>query len=298
MNRRWPDFPASVNYLAERNPRDLVEQILRAYLDLARPKIGRDGRVVASPEPADLLADRDLYLTFLQEQFPAPHIDPDLEAEAHGLLNDPPAMQNLMVSHLRDMWEMVLAPEWTRVRPLLQASVDAFRQADMGRMSPLEVAEWVVGRPLEEDWESACLKDPEQIIFVPSAHIGPYLGRIAGNIDGRKTLWFFFGARQPRGVAYPSIDLSRSELLTRLNALGDDTRLRILSLLTEYEELCSQDILLKLNLSQSAVSRHLKQLSAAGFLIERSQAAAKCYRLSPRRIEDTLQALERFLLVK
>jgi ArsR family transcriptional regulator len=111
-------------------------------------------------------------------------------------------------------------------------------------------------------------------------------------------LWFFFGARQPHGVAYPSIDLSRSELLTRLNALGDDTRLRILSLLTEYEELCSQDILLKLNLSQSAVSRHLKQLSAAGFLIERSQAAAKCYRLSPRRIEDTLQALERFLLVK
>ena len=248
------------------------------------------------PEQADLLADRDLYLTFLQERFPAPHINLELEAEAYELLKDPPAMQNLMVSHLRDMWQSVLAPEWIRVQPLLQASVDAFRQVDTSRMSPQEMAEWVVGRPLEEGWETACLKDPEQIIFVPSAHIGPYLGKIGGNIGGREVLWFFFGARQPQGVAHPSPDLSRSELLTRLNALGDDTRLRILSLLTEYEELCSQDILLKLNLSQSAASRHLKQLSAAGYLSERAQSAAKCYRLNPRRIEDTLRALEHFLL--
>ena len=31
FNRRWPDFPASVDYLAQQNPYDLVHQVLQAY---------------------------------------------------------------------------------------------------------------------------------------------------------------------------------------------------------------------------------------------------------------------------
>ena len=50
-----------------------------------------------------------------------------------------------------------------------------------------------------------------------------------------------------------------------------------------------------LDLSQSAASRHLKQLSATGYLIERRREGAKCYSLNPDRIEATLQALANFL---
>ena len=49
-------------------------------------------------------------------------------------------------------------------------------------------------------------------------------------------------------------------------------------------------------ISQSAASRHLKQLSATGYLAERRCSGAKCYRLDPKRVEDTLQAVSRFLL--
>jgi DNA-binding MarR family transcriptional regulator len=54
----------------------------------------------------------------------------------------------------------------------------------------------------------------------------------------------------------------------------------------------------QLELSQSAVSRHLKQLSATGYLNERRCEGAKCYKLNPERIEDTLSAIAAFLLSK
>jgi len=54
----------------------------------------------------------------------------------------------------------------------------------------------------------------------------------------------------------------------------------------------------RLELSQSAVSRHLKQLSATGYLNERRCDGAKCYTLDPKRIEDTLHAISLFLLGK
>jgi DNA-binding transcriptional ArsR family regulator len=104
-----------------------------------------------------------------------------------------------------------------------------------------------------------------------------------------------FGARLPAGARVQSPALSRSELLVRLNALADDTRLEILELMTKHEELCAQDIITLLNLSQSSASRHLRQLSATGYLIERRRDVAKCYSLNLDRVEDTLQALRRFM---
>ena len=299
INHRWPDFPACIDYLVGQSGADLVRQLLNTYLHLAQPGSSQS-QLAFLPSHTELLADRALFLEFLQARFHAA-VDLDLETEAHALLNTPSRLQALMVDHLREMWQNILAPEWERTHPLLAATVNAFQQLDLSRLSTVEAAERIVGRPLDTGWETNCLKEASQIFFVPSIHIGPYLGKIFGNLAGRTTLWFFFPVRQPEGVLPTNeigltAEVSRADLLIRLNALGDDTRLRILALLTQHQELCSQDILTELNLSQSAVSRHLKQLSASGFLLERAQAAAKCYRLNLQRIEDTLKALEQFLL--
>ena len=58
----------------------------------------------------------------------------------------------------------------------------------------------------------------------------------------------------------------------------------------------SQAIMRRLKLSQSAASRHLKQLSASGFLIERRCEGAKCYAINYDRLEATLGAVSAFLL--
>ena len=108
----------------------------------------------------------------------------------------------------------------------------------------------------------------------------------------------FRSARIPEGAQVHDPDLSRAEILVRINALADDTRLRILKLVSEEGEQRSSEIMARVELSQSAVSRHLKQLSATGYLNERRCEGAKCYALNPSRIEDTLSAISLFLLGK
>ncbi len=299
-DRSWPSFPAYVSHLAAQDPTVLRDRVFNAYAQMRK----KNGEYCLLPDPASdqvsmditpLLESVDAFLEFLVERFTAEHIDSEIETEAHRYLKDPPAMQSLIVSHFRSMWEEVLSSEWERVVPMLQTSVDAFQQLHLSDLSKSEAAQLVLGQSLgeEECWKLE-LERTERLIFVPSTHVGPYLGKFkSGN-----TLWMLFGARIPEGVQVYAPDLSRAEILVRISALADDTRLRILKLISEGGEQCSHDIITRLRLSQSTVSRHLKQLSATGYLNERRCNGAKCYALNPRRVEDTLRAISSFLLGK
>jgi ArsR family transcriptional regulator len=294
--RSWPNFPTYLDHLAAVDPLALRDKLMTAYARLSlvdeKKSQGKDDE----PLPVDLEAafvDADAYLRFLRERFGPSHVDADLERQAYAYVIDPPAMQELIVSHLRAMWSKYLSPEWERIQPMLQDAVDAFHQVDLAGMSKLEAAELVAGRALDDT--KCCgqvLEQAERIVCVPSAHIGPYLA----TFHASGTLWILFGARLPEGVQFHAPDLSRAEILVRLNALTDDSRLRILKLVSDSGEQRSQDIISRLGLSQSTVSRHLKQLSAAGYLSERRCNGAKCYQLNSERIEDTLRAVSAFLL--
>jgi DNA-binding transcriptional ArsR family regulator len=173
---------------------------------------------------------------------------------------------------------------------MLQESVAAFQKLDYSNMTAYEAIRAVTGRDMTGKIDLK-LSDVDQLVFVPTAHIGPYIGKYLHE----NTLYITFGARLPRGVQSASSDLSRAELLIRLNALADDTRLRILELLTRHDELCAQDIIERLSLSQPTISRHLSQLSATGYITERRREVAKCYSLNTDRVMDTLRALTNFL---
>ena len=218
--------------------------------------------------------------------------EPQLYSEAHDLFNNPPQMKEWLIATLRTAWDTVLASEWEHNLPMLREAVDAFQQLDYSHMTALEAFRVITGRDLSGIWE----KWGKEIVFIPSPHIGPYVTRFDSK-DGQKS-WVLFGARLPEGARVSSPALSRSELLVRLSALADDTRLQILELLTQHEELCAQDVIEMLDLSQSAASRHLRQLTATGYLLERRREIAKCYSLNPQRVDDTLRALKRFLRAK
>jgi ArsR family transcriptional regulator len=228
----------------------------------------------------------------LTERFGPDHVEPDLERQVYTYVVDPPAMQPLIVSYLREMWDKYLEPEWARVRPMLEDAVRAFQQLDLAERSDLQAARLITGHELTEEVWAPMLEEAQQIVFVPSAHIGPYLGQFRG----QDALRIVFGARLPEGVAFSAPDLSRSELLVRLKALADNNRLRILKRISERGEQSSLDIIADLGLSQPTVSRHLRQLTATGYLLERRHNSAKYYRLNPDRIQGTLQALSAFLL--
>ncbi|MCA9738067.1 MAG: metalloregulator ArsR/SmtB family transcription factor [Gemmatimonadetes bacterium] len=78
---------------------------------------------------------------------------------------------------------------------------------------------------------------------------------------------------------------ARPEILARLEALNDENRLRILVLL-DRSEFTVSELTSVVQLPQSSVSRHLKVLSADGWLRVRADGTSRHYQLSPDLPED------------
>lgn len=68
---------------------------------------------------------------------------------------------------------------------------------------------------------------------------------------------------------------------TFYKALADDTRLRCLLLITQYQELCVCELTEALNETQPKISRHLAQLRKNRLLSDRRQGQWVFYQLHP-----------------
>jgi DNA-binding transcriptional ArsR family regulator len=296
----WFSFPAYVNSLAAMDPAALRDKMLAAYE--SRMMCEEDG---GSPEESRSAAQDNLtveqalqsvenYLAYLHQRFPPENVDETVERAAYQLAANPLEMQRVIVEHLRWMWQKYLAAEWQRVKPLLNQALRALSLVNYQGLTFEEAARLATGQELnDEKWEGS-FAQARRLVLVPHPHTGPYTMRILSH-DG--TLVLFIGARLPVGSTLHAPDLNRAEITVRLEALADDNRLRILRMIAERGELHSQDIIDELDLSQSAASRQLTQLTAAGYLKERRCDGAKCYALNGERVKDTLKAVANFLLV-
>ena len=83
------------------------------------------------------------------------------------------------------------------------------------------------------------------------------------------------------------------ETAATLAALGDPTRLRIVSMLAASPDgaACGCDLEEPLGLSQPTVSHHLKILRDAGLIVGEREGRWVHYRVVPERIMDIQQAL-------
>jgi len=81
------------------------------------------------------------------------------------------------------------------------------------------------------------------------------------------------------------------ELARELKALGDETRLQMLTLLADHPELCVCDFEHALGITQSKASRHLRYLHNARLLDDRRDRVWIYYRLP----DDLDPALENIL---
>jgi len=284
--RSWSSFPNYLNHLAEMDPEALRDKLLRSYFKVSLHVVSEK----FTPQTA--IASQENYIAFLMERFGEDYIDEKLERWAYGYVMDPPAMHALIVAHLQKYWDQYLAAEWQRALPILKKTVDAFQHVDFSQMDNFQAAEFITGQPLSaEHWQNKC-QDSEGLYFAPSLHVGPYLGNFYEN----NMLGFFFGARLPDNTPIQAPELSQIEIYVRLNALADETRLQILKFISTQGESCSTEIIKTLDLSQSAASRHLTQLTATGYLLARRMDGAKCYRLDKDRIVNTLDTIKSFLV--
>jgi len=81
------------------------------------------------------------------------------------------------------------------------------------------------------------------------------------------------------------------DLAEIFGALADETRLRMLALLLENDELCVCDFVSALAITQSKASRHLRILRSAGLVDDRREALWVHYRLASRMGPDQSAAV-------
>ncbi|MDH4568683.1 metalloregulator ArsR/SmtB family transcription factor [Pseudomonas sp. BN414] len=77
--------------------------------------------------------------------------------------------------------------------------------------------------------------------------------------------------------------------------LADETRVRLMLLITREEELCVCELTCALDESQPKISRHLAQLRTCGLLADRRQGQWVYYRLHPN-LPDWVHAVLRTAL--
>ncbi|MBE2238899.1 MAG: metalloregulator ArsR/SmtB family transcription factor [Caldilineaceae bacterium] len=192
--------------------------------------------------------------------------EPVLRAEVDAMLADAPALKRQIVEHLRTLWETLLATEWQRHIHLLTKMTRSineliFSQPQWQAANPFDALRFLL-QSEPDDRQLAQVAGVQRIILVWSPHLLAH----CTHFGSRATLWV---VRKFDPQLLRRDPLRRAEVLGPLNALADDTRLRILELLVEHGEERAQEIITQLEGSQGNVSRHLKQLVGAGFVQER-----------------------------
>lgn len=289
--RTGTSFETYLEDLEATPPSELRERLLNAYAGICLTKEPQ-ANLSEQVDWDEVLSSAKNYVEFLRERFGEELTDEEMESRAYQYVIDPAALKQLITGHLRWFWKNYLQAEWNRVRPMLEETARAFNQVDVSDKSRLEIVEFVTGKELNESkWGEELLKAKE-LIFIPSAHFGPYMRATKIN----DSFYIYFGAHLPEGSEIRLPELDRAEIVSRISALADDTRLQILQMIAENGEMRSQEIMEAINLSQPSVSRYLSQLTAAGYLQERRVNGAKVYILNDDRIEKTLKAVHAFLL--
>lgn len=290
-SRSGQSFEAYLAELESTPPSELRQRLLNAYAGICLTG-GPQKDISHEVDWDDVLSSAENYVEFLRSRFGDELTDAEMESRAYQYVIDPAALKQLVMGHLRWFWKNYLQAEWERVRPMLEESARAFNQIDYGGMSHVEIVEFVTGKEINESKWGDQIKTTKELVFIPNAHYGPYIR--ASKIDDK--FFIYFGAHLPEGSDVRVPELDRAEIVSRISALADDTRLQILQMISERGEMRSQEIMEAVNLSQPSVSRYLTQLTAAGYLQERRANGAKIYILNEERIEKTLKAVHAFLL--
>lgn len=287
------DFPSWLDELAGLEP-DLVQ---RASYDHIREEyvkvLGSDRGFPALDE---MKSSRETYFTVMKQIVEPEHWDYKCAMLENDWIHfeNPKEFVRGAAEFYSWLWDNHLAAEWEKEKPYLEEAAEAFRSVDYSSLSTIEAFQKITDRDSVHDKFESWFPHVNEIRFIPSAHLGPYIMMI--DVHGG-VLRFMIRARIPdEATRKPhSSQLGRSEILMRLSALGDDVRLRILELASQKGEVSTQDVMDLLGLSQSSASRHLNQLAATGFLTTRPVDRVKQYSFNLKRLKGTFDALENFL---
>lgn len=282
LNATFDDLITFLDALA---PDEYHHMLLRA-LERAHQDLG----TTLAPPPDD---DETSWRRYLEPSLTTASADDVL-----ALVRDSAQLKLRTTRLLRGVWDGLYQREYL-------ASLDLLRQAERlargaaGRGFGMAFVELTGNRlpaPL-----AAGLAHVAQAVFCPSAHLGSFVSYISYPPH----LIVFFSAQSVVGTQdamtptttpfdtdddEPVDEIAGEDLLESLRALGDANRLRILDLLGGGE-LYAQEIVGRLGIAQSAVSRHLSQLERAGLVRVEPRRGMKYYAIDRGRMESLAESI-------
>ena len=241
----------------------------------------------------EVLSSAENYVAFLKYRFGEELTDAEMETRAYQYVIDPAALKQLITGHIRWFWKNHLQAEWNACTHHAGRICKGFQQLDYERHDPLGLVRYVTGKEFEEaKWQASLKKRGKSGLHPQRTHwtLHPFHKSRQGYF------YMHFGAHLPEGSDIHVPELDRAEIVSKLSALADETRLQILRMVAENGEMRSNEIMDAIKLSQPSVSRYLGQLTSNGYLQERRVNGAKAYTLNRDRIEKTLKAISAFLL--
>ena len=218
-------------------------------------------------------------------------------ADVLSLIADPAQLKRRTIALYDGVWQTVFEEARAAELPMLREA--ALRGAAFADRGFSEAYASLTGQRVPDVLE----RPPStitRVAFCPSAHLGGFVSYIAYEPD----LIVYFSAphlidrcRERDATPSPTPGADRTpggdqiDLLDAARALADPTRLRMLDLLLEGE-LYAQEIVGRLGVAQSAVSRHLGQLERAGLVTVEARRGSKYYAINPAKFEAMASALQ------
>jgi DNA-binding transcriptional ArsR family regulator len=276
-DRRNATYASYRAYLANQSPEWFVEALKRAIRRVQEER--RDIR----PDPTG--GDRAAWLRFVE-----PGLQRADPAEIVRYAMNPAGLRAAVLSLYDTYEERFHAADLAAAAATLDGAAERAERLHEAYLD--EAFMDMTGYRLPPEIEDAG-RAVERAIFVPCAHLGPFLSYVLYPPQ----LVVYFDASRPldRPVwqnGQVTEELAVESDLAALRALADGTRLKIVSILREGE-LYAQEVVGRLGISQSAVSRHLSMLESAGVVRVRPANGMKYYAVNAVRLRQLADALNR-----
>jgi len=252
-------------------PDRAIEQGIHSILEgLAAGAAAKGGKTVEVPVLDDEAAFRAFLAKTQCEWTEVADTDGAYLGQLMRLLREPGGLKARLVLTITRFWESYFREIYAECRTHAERSVrhhQTFAYEDGIARAFLAVA----GRPVPAGVEKA-FANLETLVFVPNCFTGPFVQFVSFDPEGEK-LALLYNCRTQGGTEGGREEAVR-RLFSPLKALADETRLEILSILGD-KELYAQQIVDQMDITQPAVSRHLKLMVAGGILSMRKENGMK-----------------------
>ena len=304
--RGRPDLAPFVRRVRGRLPRAVARELSELTFLLGPPAPAPFAFPVGPPKPvpealgAISFDDESLQWTLAmhrEERMPPELAKPAPPAVLDELGRDPDAVAQRLLALFDDYWTSAFSYEWPDVEARLAlAQVEAARRLQSGG----------IGSLLRSSTRRARLANGG-ITVLPTipADIDVGIqedGRMPVVISLYSSPWVITRIAPAAGLVLPAPVADRQvtppslELLQELDAIADPTRLTLLRLVAARAR-STRELALLLDLSEAAVSKHLRRLSDAQLVRGERQGYYVLYRLIPERAVAASESLLSFLRV-